>query len=233
MINQPNWKSLLQKRETPTHFIVEGHLPVSRLKDSSYLIEKELKIGTDLSREEASNLLGFHFHRGHLAIARKPSNPPLQDLQKQKGTLVILPEIADPGNLGTIIRNTAALGGSGILLGKGASPYNAKAIRASAGNLFRLPVRQSPDLLADLLQLKQTHTLIGTSLSPNSVPLQNLPATPEKPALLLGPEDFGLTPEIEALCHHLVHLPMARSVDSLNVASASAIFLHQLQQSFS
>jgi len=224
------WQSLLQKRETSTHFIVEGQHAVDRLRDSSYIIEKELKIGTDLTREEASALLGFHFHRGHLAIARKPENPPLSIFKE--GTLVILPEIADPGNLGTIIRNTAALGGSGILLGKGASPYNAKAIRASAGNLFRIPLRQSPNLLADLQQLQQTHTLIGTSLSQNSIPFSTLPPI-MNPALLLGPEDFGLTPEIESLCHHLTHLPMARAVDSLNVASASAIFLHQLQQSFS
>ncbi len=220
-----DWRIHLKNRETPTHFIVEGQLPVSRLKESSYIIEKELQIGTDLTRAEASTLLGFHFHRGHLAIARKPENPPLSAFGK--GTLVILPEIADPGNLGTIIRNTAALGGSGVILGKGASPFNAKAIRASAGNLFRLPVRQSPDLLADLQELTKTHTLIGTSLSPNSIPLNQLPEI-KNPALLLGPEDFGLTSEIEALCPHLVHLPMSNEVDSLNVASASAIFLHHL-----
>ena len=57
-----DWKSLLAARETNTHFIVEGQLPVSRLKDSSYIIEKEIRIGTDLTREEASKLLGFHFH---------------------------------------------------------------------------------------------------------------------------------------------------------------------------
>ena len=45
-------------------------------------------------------------------------------------------------------------------------------------------------------------------------------------------ETFGLTPRIESLCHHLVHLPMSRSVDSLNVASASAIFLHELKKTF-
>lgn len=223
-----DWKTHLKNRETSTHFIVEGQLPVSRLKESSYFIEKELHIGTDLTRAEASTLLGFHFHRGHLAIARKPANPTLHDFVKRTGTLVILPEIADPGNLGTIIRNTAALGGCGVILGKGASPYNAKAIRASAGNLFRLPVRQSPDILHDLQELRKTHTLIGTSLSQDSLPLEQVPHITQ-PALLLGPEDFGLGPELESHCHHLSHLPMSNAVDSLNVASASAIFLHHLQ----
>ena len=225
-----DWKHLLANRETDTHFVVEGQLAVQRLQDSQYEVEKVIRIGEDLTRREASNLLGFHFHRGHLAIVRKPENPPLSAFSH--GTLVILPEIADPGNLGTIIRNTAALGGAGVILGSGTSPYNAKAIRASAGNLFRLPVRRSPDLLKDLNQLSQTHTLLGTSLSEGSIPLTELPETQKNIALLLGPEDFGLSSEVETLCLHLVHLPMSRSVDSLNVASASAIFLHELRKAF-
>ena len=225
-----NWRSVLRKRETETHFVIEGQLPVQRLKESSYFIEKELRIGHEITREEASSLLGFPFHRGHLAIARKPENPPLSAMTD--GTLVVLPEIADPGNLGTIIRNTAALGGTGVLLGKGTSPFNAKAIRASAGNLFRLPVRRSPDLFEDLADLRNTHTLLGTSLSSNSIPIGELPPIPGKTALLLGPEDFGLSEHIEFLCDHLVHLPMSRGTDSLNVASASAIFLYELWKSF-
>lgn len=225
-----DWKSLLSARETGTHFIVEGQLPVERLQESSYLVEKIIRIGDDISREEASSLLGFHFHRGYLAIARKPENPPLSAMSE--GTLVVLPEIADPGNLGTIIRNTAALDGAGIILGKGASPFNAKAIRASAGNLFRLPVRRSPDLLSDLAELSKTHTILGTSLSKDSIPICNLPSISGKIALLLGSEDFGLSGIIESLCDHLVHLPMSRGTDSLNVASASAIFLHELRKNF-
>ena len=150
-----DWRNLLQEGETETHFIVEGQIPVERLQDSLYSIDKIIRIGKDLSRDEASSLLGFHFHRGYLAIARKPINPPLSEVTK--GTLVVLPEIADPGNLGTIIRNTSALGGEGILLGKGASPFNAKAIRASAGNLFNLPVRLASDFISDLAEIKKTH----------------------------------------------------------------------------
>lgn len=225
-----DWKSLLSARETGTHFIVEGQLPVERLQESSYLVEKIICIGDDISRDEASSLLGFQFHRGYLAIARKPENPPLSAMSE--GTLVVLPEIADPGNLGTIIRNSAALDGAGVILGKGASPFNAKAIRASAGNLFRLPVRRSPDLLSDLAELSKTHTILGTSLSKDSIPICNLPSISGKIALLLGSEDFGLSGIIESLCDHLVHLPMSRGTDSLNVASASAIFLHELRKNF-
>ena len=226
-----DWRAILKQRETTTHFVVEGQLAVERLQESPYFVEKVIRIGEDLSREEASSLLGFHFHRGYLAIARKPENPPLSAMME--GTLVILPEIADPGNLGTIIRNASALGGAGVLLGKGTSPFNAKAIRASAGNLFRIPVRQTPDLFADLKALRKSHTILGTSLSKNSIPLRKLPAVQGKPALLLGPEDFGLSDDLEILCDHLVYLPMSRDTDSLNVASASAIFLHELRKSIS
>lgn len=218
-----DWRERLRERESATHFVVEGKLAVDRLLESNYEVEKVIRIGTDLSRPEASKLLGFKFHRGHLAIARKPPVPDLSLFGEN--TLVILPEIADPGNLGTIIRNTAALGGAGVIVGKGASPYNAKAIRSSAGNLFRVPVRQSPDLIEDLRILASSRKIIGASLSPGSIPLKLVPDLAAPPVILLGPEDFGLSPEIEKLCHYLAHIPMSAGVDSLNVASASALFL--------
>ena len=223
-----DWRNLLQEGETETHFIVEGQIPVERLQDSLYSIDKIIRIGKDLSRDEASSLLGFHFHRGYLAIARKPINPPLSEVTK--GTLVVLPEIADPGNLGTIIRNTAALGGEGILLGKGASPFNAKAIRASAGNLFNLPVRRASDFISDLAEIKKTHHILGASLFGISVPINDYQPIPDQIALLLGAEDFGLNKAIESYCDQLIHIPMSRGIDSLNVASASAIFLQNLQK---
>ena len=223
-----NWRKLLKEGETETHFIVEGQIPVERLQDSSYSIDKIIRIGKDLSRNEASSLLGFRFHRGYLAIARKPINPPLSEVTK--GTLVVLPEIADPGNLGTIIRNTAALGGEGIILGKGASPFNAKAIRASAGNLFNLPVRRAQDFISDLTEIKKTHHILGSSLSGLSVPINKYQSISDQIALLLGPEDFGLNKTIESYCDQLIHIPMSRGTDSLNVASASAIFLQKLRQ---
>lgn len=223
-----DWKELLAQRESATHFVVEGRHAVERLVDSSYAVEKVIVIGTDLTRSEASDLLGFHFHRSHLAIARKPTTQP--ELSTfGTGPLVILPEIADPGNLGTIIRNTAALGGSGILLGKGASPFNAKTVRASAGALFRLPIRKSQDLLTDLHLLATTRTIIGTCLDSEAIPFDQLPSPDLPIAIILGPEDFGIGPEIKTLCHHLTYLPMFREIDSLNVASSSAIFLHALR----
>ena len=227
-----DWRGLLRERETPTRFVVEGRLAVERLLASDYVVEKVIRVGEDLTKDEASELVGYQFHRGHLAMARKPE--PVGLTAFGEGTLVVLPEIADPGNLGTIIRNTVALGGCGILLGKGASPWNAKAVRASAGTLFRIPVRQSDDLLSDLTALKADREFVGASLSEGAIPLKEVKLTkpPALSALLLGPEDFGLTAEVELLCDHLAYLPMANEVDSLNVASASAIFLHELRELF-
>lgn len=201
---------------------------MERLLDSKFKTEKVLKIGTDISREEASAFLGFHFHRSHLAIARKPAH----DIELENfapGNIVILPEIADPGNLGTIIRNTAALGARGILLGKGVSPFNAKAVRASAGAVFKIPIRRSPNFLDDLQSLRSSHTLVGTALTSEAVPFQALPDIEGPVGILLGPEDFGIPPEMSHLCHHLTFLPMSHQMDSLNVAATSAIFLHAFQ----
>lgn len=224
-----DWQTLLRKRETPETFVVEGRFAVDRLLASEYEVLRTLVVGTDLTRAQASELTGYPFHRGVLALARKPPNPALSALIST-APLVVLPEIADPGNLGTIIRNTAALGGSGVLLGKGCSPFNAKAVRSSAGTLFSLPFRRSEDLLTDLKELRQTHHLLATALTPVAVPLTEISLPPRPLALLLGAEDFGLSPEVLSLCDQQTYLPMARSIDSLNVASSSAIFLYHLQR---
>jgi 23S rRNA (guanosine2251-2'-O)-methyltransferase len=93
-----------------------------------------------------------------------------------------------------------------------------------------MPIRISPHLGDDLKELAKSRTFIGTSLSAESRPLTSLPPLSMPPVLLLGPEDFGLSEEILELCDHLAYLPMTRGVNSLNVASASAIFLHHFQQ---
>lgn len=223
-----DWRDILRKRETDTHFVVEGRHGVERLLESPFITEKVIEIGKELSREEASELLGFHFHRSHLAVAEKPATP-VEISHFGKGTIVILPEIADPGNLGTIIRNTAALGGGGIILHRGVSPFNAKAVRASAGAVFKIPVRRTMNLCDDLTTLRTSHTLVGTSLTDDAIPFKNLPRLDRPTAILLGPEDFGLSTTIRNLCHHLTYLPMSKGMDSLNVAATSAILLHSFQ----
>jgi RNA methyltransferase, TrmH family len=183
-------------------------------------IEVEAKIFPELASTESSP--------GILALASAPDWKE-QDLfpAGQPLLVVVLAGIQDPGNLGTILRVAEAFGASGVLAMKGTvSPFNAKAIRSSAGTLFRLPmvVDLTAPRIVSLLQRENVALLAsaprgGSSLSEIDV---------SKPlALALGSEGAGLPRELEAAGVQ-ISIPIAPRVESLNVATAASVLLYEI-----
>jgi tRNA G18 (ribose-2'-O)-methylase SpoU len=170
---------------------------------------------------------GFHVHRGCLAVAERP---PRAELPPQARTIVVLEGLTDIENVGAMARNAAALGADGLVLSpRSADPFYRKAIRVSAGAVFVLPILRLARWPEDLLDLRDRlgFTLVGAVLDSQATPVDRF-ARPERMALLLGSEGPGLLPATRQLCHALVTIPMAPGADSLNVATAGAIVLHQL-----
>lgn len=228
-------------------FIAEGKWLVQRLAASDYRLESIVcgaghlrDLPADLPPEvpvyvlrdrDVSQLIGFDFHRGMLACGRRRDNPSLAHLlapAQPTRTVVVCPQVADPTNLGGIIRNGAAFGIDGLLLGPGsADPFSRRVVRVSMGSVLQLPVRESPDLELDLRCLRDVwgFELVGTVLDPAAEPLPTALRGPRL-ALLFGSEGHGLERRWIELCHHTVTLPMQRNTDSLNLATATGIFLY-------
>ena len=194
-----------------------------------------------VSQEEADALLGFHFHRGVLAAAKKPGVRSLVDwIEEEPGRLtdtrpwVIAPQIADPSNIGAIIRNAAALGAGAVITStSGASPWYRKAIRTSAGAVFRVPIVTSPSLALDIdwLGKRAEAEIVALALTTDAVTIGNYrPKEGAKPALVLGPEGHGLSSRWLKRCQVAVEIPMAEGIDSLNVATSAAVMLYHLHQ---
>jgi TrmH family RNA methyltransferase len=140
---------------------------------------------------------------------------------------VALAGIQYPGNLGTILRVSDAVGGDGvILLGTTTDPYDPLSVRASKGAICtqRL-VRASLPVFSDW---KRRHncTVIGTS--PSAETDYRAFSYPLPVALLMGCERNGLTGEQQALCDIMVRIPMVGRCDSLNVAVAAGVMLYEL-----
>ncbi len=234
------WKDLLRQGESSTHFIVEGRQAVQSLINSPYHCDALISTGATITaptnipsytitKESASEILGFHFHRGHLAIGRK-SNFNIRDWWQAPQLITVVPELADPGNLGTILRNSLALGADAILCGNsGTSPYNAKAIRAAAGATFQLPLFVSSDISKDLSWLAKRSQLIAASPSSQSVSIEDIKIKAPI-SLLLGKEDTGLHGEYLDYVDTFTKIPMHNAFDSLNVANSSAILLYELRK---
>jgi TrmH family RNA methyltransferase len=144
------------------------------------------------------------------------------------GTWVALEEVRDPGNLGTIIRTADAVGARGIIVvGPSCDPYSPEAGRATMGSIFSVPlVRMDRAQLIDRIRT-WPGDVVGTHLEA-TIDFRTGPY--RGPAMLvMGGEGAGMSEELAAACTKLVKIPMAGSLDSLNLAIATALALYQIR----
>ncbi len=176
---------------------------------------------------------GFRVHRGCLAIGERPPAATDADLPALASArlVVVLEQVGNPDNVGSIFRNAAAFGARCVLLGPGCcDPLYRKAIRTSIGATLRIPYGGMPDWPGGLDRLR-AHGYTTVALTPDrdAEDLQALAAAPPpRVALLFGAEGAGLSDEAAARVDRRVRIPMAPGADSLNVATAAGIALYAL-----
>ena len=160
--------------------------------------------------------------QGVMAIARRPEVR-LEAARERAGAagwpLVVLDGVQDPGNVGAIIRTAAAAGAAAVVVLEGtADPFGPKAVRASAGNVFRLAVAHAR--WEDLAGLDAWGAAAEGGQAPDEAPLAGADA------LVLGSEAQGL----RHAPAHRVTIPIAEGVESLNVAAAAAVLLFEVRR---
>lgn len=149
----------------------------------------------------------------------------LETLQVEKGLVLVLDQIRDPGNLGTLIRTADAMGAAAVLLMENtADLYNPKVVRSTMGSLFHLPIVSGvkENALLDFCR-KEKLPLWATALL-GAEDVTKLPL-PDKLALVLGSEANGVTETLLDKADQKVKIPMYGRAESLNVAVAGGILL--------
>nr|WP_122011760.1 RNA methyltransferase [Maliibacterium massiliense] len=162
--------------------------------------------------------------QGVAAAVRIPQEiPPLPE----KGLVVLLDGVSDPGNVGTIIRTADAVGAAMVLLwGPCADVYSPKVVRATMGALYHVPVRGALDVQADIALLKaRGFRLIGTHLAGDAYQSGRDVFTARN-VLVIGSEARGMSELLRDACDALVKLPMPGRAESLNAAVAAGVFLY-------
>ena len=143
---------------------------------------------------------------------------------------VAMVDVADPGNLGTILRTLECAGGAGcILTGKSTDPFHPRAIRASKGAVFKVRMAYAADMAAvwDWARSRHVHT-VATSARGGTSFWQARYALPI--LLIMGSEHEGLDPATMEMAEQLVTIPMQGGMSSLNVGVATSLLLYELRR---
>ncbi|QNE34170.1 TrmH family RNA methyltransferase [Leifsonia shinshuensis] len=173
-------------------------------------------------------LTGYHLHRGALAAMHRPVLPDPRVLLEGARRVVVLEDIVDHTNVGAIFRSVAGLGADAVLVSpRCADPLYRRSVRVSMGTVLQVPWTRIPewDEAAPLLH-EAGFEIAALALADDAVGLDAYAArAPERAALVFGSEGDGLSRRALAAADTVVTIPMLHGVDSLNVASASAVVL--------
>lgn len=182
------------------------------------------------SRDLLATLTGYTLTRGVLCAMQRPTEPSVSEVLRDAHRVVVIDGVTDTTNIGAIFRSAAALGIDAVLLTRTAcDPLNRRAVRVSMGSVFLVPWTWIDDIEEQLHA--EGFTTAAMALTEDSIPLDHpvLKAI-DRLAIIMGTEGDGLAHEVITSADHVVRIPMAHGVDSLNVAAAAAVAFWELRK---
>lgn len=194
------------------------------LEDKGYFDDLEYEVISDQVFKDISET---KTPQGIMGIVKKPAYSLDEILKVRNPFLMLLEDIRDPGNLGTIIRTAEGAGVTGIILNDSCvDMFNPKVIRSTMGSIFRVPFYQSPDFLNTLKTIKSQDILIYAAHLDGKI-YDTEDSFIESCGFLIGNEANGLSHEVSDMADVKIKIPMEGEVESLNAAVAAAILMYE------
>ena len=220
-------------RDENSLFLIEGEHLVLEAYKNGYLKELLLEENTSLSINVPTSYLTRNVMK-FISELDNPSNimgvcTKLVEQEELANKILVLDNVQDPGNLGTIIRSAVAFNIDTIILSDDTVDlYNSKVIRASQGMIFKINiVRKS--LLEVIPNLKKQGYRIYATNVKNGKSLKNVEKV-SKFAIIMGNEGLGVKESISSLADDFLYIDIAKDCESLNVAVAASIILYELDK---
>ena len=183
-----------------------------------------------VTEELAEQVSGFHVHRGALASLERQPLPSVAEVLEGARTVVVLEDVVDHTNVGAIFRSAAALGVDAILLSpRCADPLYRRSIKVAMGAVFTVPYARIEDWY-DAMTALSGFTTVALAMTDDAVELEQAVQGVERLALVMGTEGHGISPRWLATSDVRALIPMAKGIDSLNVAAASAVACYVAQR---
>lgn len=166
--------------------------------------------------------------QGILCILERPDYSEEKILKQKDAHILVLDNLQDPGNLGTIMRTGEAAGVTGVLMSKDCVDiYNPKTIRSTMGAIYRMPFVYVEDVVQSLEKAREygVHTYAAHLKGEHNYDEENYKGST---ALLIGNEGNGLREEVSNMADTWIKIPMCGSVESLNAGVAASILMYEV-----
>ncbi|MCI8443703.1 MAG: RNA methyltransferase [Clostridia bacterium] len=162
--------------------------------------------------------------QGILAVIEK--NNIDKDIDYTQDIIVVLDDVQDPGNLGTILRTVDSIGMTQILVSKGtADAYNPKVVRSTMGAIFRVKIIECEDLTKTIKEIKKHKFKIVVSSLQTENSIYDIDY--QKKVIVIGNEANGVEPHLQEIADEKIKIPMLGKTESLNASVATGIILYE------
>ncbi len=203
-------------RDNEGLFIVEGEHLVTEAKEAGFLVE-ELRMDVDVSSNVMKKILSTESLVKVVGVCK------MSNKKEITNRILLLDNVQDPGNMGTLIRSAVSFGFNTLVVNKGCvDVYNPKVVRSTQGAIFKINIINQ-EIMSFIESLKD-YAVYGTSLV-NGVGLK-LIEQEDKMAIILGNEGQGINPKILEKTRN-IYIEM-NNMESLNVGVAGSIIMYQL-----
>lgn len=216
-------------REAPADWIIKTYVSQEFLKkeEASVLKGREYEIVEERVFKTMSDTMT---PQGILAVVKQPSNSLEALLDAPAPFFMVLENIQDPGNLGTILRTAEGAGVTGILMSRDTVDiFNPKTIRSTMGSVYRVPFLYVEDICETVRELKNKGICTYAAHLKGTGSYDEQDYT-KGTAFLIGNEGNGLTDQLADLADTYIRIPMYGQLESLNAAVASAVLMYETQR---
>ena len=206
-------------------YVSESFYEEMTAKASDYFDGVEYEIVSDAVFKQIAETMT---PQGVLAVVTKPQHSLEEMIKGDVGTYVVLEDVRDPGNLGTIVRTAEGAGVKGVILSKGCVDiFNPKVIRSTMGAIYRMPFVYAEDFLGTLEKMKQSGISVYAAHLEGAVYYDEV-SYEKKTAIMIGNEGNGLTREAADAATSYIKIPMEGNVESLNAGIAAAVLMYEV-----
>lgn len=206
-------------------YVGESYLDSLTVPREEYLKGIEYEIVQDKVLKEAADTMT---PQGIMAVVSKPSYELSDLLTGEQINLILLEDLRDPGNLGTIIRTAEGAGISGVIMSKETVDlFNPKVVRSTMGSIFRVLFLYAEDLFSVVEELKNSGvSIVATDLK--GTHNYDEEDYSKKSAIVIGNEAKGISEAMREKADVLVKIPMCGKLESLNASVAAGIMMYEM-----